>query len=46
MVLNSKNKMEIMWKIIKTETAKISHKLGVLSLKINNTMTDKPCYDC
>jgi len=29
-----------MWKIIKTETAKTNHKLGVLSMKINNTMTD------
>ena len=40
MILNSKNKMENIWKIIKTETAKINHKLGVQSLKINDTMTD------
>jgi len=40
MILKSKNKMEIMWRIIKTETTKINHKWGVLSLKTNNTMTD------
>ena len=39
-MLNSKNKMETVWKIIKTETAKTNHKLGVQSLKINNIMTD------
>ena len=40
MILNSKNKMETMWKIIKTETGKTNHKLGVQSLKINNAVTD------
>ena len=40
MILNSKNKMETMWKIIKTETAKTNHKFGFQSLKISNTMTD------
>jgi len=39
MILNSKNKMETMWKIIKTETGKTNHKLGVQSLKINNAIT-------
>jgi hypothetical protein len=44
MILNSKNKMESTWKIIKTETSKTNHKLGVQLLKIinniiNNTIT-------
>ena len=29
-----------MWKIIKTDTGKTNQKLGVQSLKINNTVTD------
>ena len=40
MILNSKNKMESMWKIIKTETDKTNQELRVQSLKINNTITD------
>ena len=40
MILNSKNKMETMWKIIITETGKTNHKLEVQSLKINNKITD------
>ena len=40
MILNSKNKMETMWKVIKTKTCKTNKKLGVQSLKINNTVTD------
>jgi len=40
MILNSKNKMETTWKIIKRETGKTNHKLGVHSLKINNTVMD------
>ena len=40
MILNFKNKMETLCKIIKTETDKTNHKLGVQSLKINNTVTD------
>jgi hypothetical protein len=40
-ILNSKNKMETMWKIIKTETGKTNHKLGVQSLKISDTVMDK-----
>jgi len=40
MILNSKNKMETTWKIIKTETDKTNHKLGVQSLKINNIIVD------
>jgi len=36
MLLNSKNKMETIWKIIKIETGKTNHKLGVQLLKINN----------
>jgi hypothetical protein len=32
--------METMFKIIKTETGKTNHKLGVQSLKINNKITD------
>jgi hypothetical protein len=32
--------METTWDIIKTETGKTNHKLGVQSLKINNTKTD------
>jgi len=40
MILNSKNKMETTWKIIKTETGKTMHTLGVQSLKINNTIMD------
>ena len=40
MILNSKNKLETMWKIIKTETSK-TNKLGVQLLKMNNnTVTD------
>ena len=30
-----------MWKIIKTETGKTNHKLGVQLLKISDTVTDK-----
>jgi len=37
MTLNSTNKMETTWKIIKTEKGKTNQKLGVQSLKINNT---------
>jgi len=44
MILISKNIMETMWKIIKTETGKTNHKLGIQSLKINNTITDD--HDC
>jgi hypothetical protein len=40
MILISKNIMETTWKIIKTETGKTSHTLGIQSLKINNTITD------
>jgi hypothetical protein len=40
MILNSKNKMESMWKIIKTETDKTNQEMRVQSLKINNTITD------
>ena len=40
MILNSKNKMESMWKIIKTETDKTNQELRVQSLKINNAITD------
>ena len=40
MILISKNKMETMWKVIKTKTCKTNKKLGVQSLKINNTVTD------
>jgi hypothetical protein len=29
-----------MWKIIKTETGKTKHNLGIQSLKINNMVTD------
>ena len=32
--------METTWKNIKTETGKTNHKLGVQSLKINNTIMD------
>ena len=32
--------MEAVFKIIKTETGKTNHKLGVQSLKIKNTMMD------
>jgi len=38
MILNSENKMETTWKIIKRETGKRNHKLGVHSLKINNNI--------
>jgi hypothetical protein len=40
-ILNSKNKMETMRKIIKTETGKTNHKMGVQLLKISDTVTDK-----
>ena len=40
MILNSKNKMKSMWKIIKTETDNTNQELGVNSQKINDTVTD------
>ena len=40
MILNSKNKMKSMWKVIKTETDKTNQELRVQSLKINDTITD------
>jgi len=40
MILNSKNKMETTWKIIKTGTGKTNHTKGVQSLKTNNTIMD------
>jgi len=40
MIFTLNNKMETIFKIIKTETGKTNHKLGVQSLKINNKITD------
>jgi hypothetical protein len=40
MILNSRTKMETIWKIFKTETDTTNHKLRVQSLKINDTITN------
>jgi hypothetical protein len=40
MIFTLDNKMETMFKIIKTETGKTNHKFGVQSLKINNKIMD------
>jgi hypothetical protein len=45
MILNSKNKMETTWKIIKTETSKTNLKLGVQLLKMNNNNNNNTITD-
>jgi hypothetical protein len=39
MIIKSENKMKTTWRIIKTETNKTDHKMGIHSLKINNRLT-------
>jgi hypothetical protein len=40
MISKSKNKLKTTWKIIKKETGNNDNKKGVLSLKVNNTITN------
>jgi hypothetical protein len=39
MIIKSDNKMKTTWRIIKTETNKTDHKIGIHLLKINNRLT-------